>query len=397
MRQGTQVSRSVSIIGTRGYPSFYGGFETAVRKLAPHLADQGWSVRVYGRPGGKSSSEVDRDPRIETVVTSGVESKSLSTLTFGLTAVLHALRHKPDVVLVMNVANGYWLPLLKLRGIPTVVNVDGIEWQRAKWSRLGRAVFWLGARLTAWFADELVFDAEAIGSYWERHFSRDGTFIPYGGDASPSADRAPEFAPRTYVLAVARFVPENSIDLFLDAALPIIQHLDLDVVLVGRAPDNDPLQVKAEEVAKHPRVHLLGHVSDDERLFDLWRHAGVYFHGHTVGGTNPALVQAMTLGAATAARRTIYNVEVLGDAGTYVDDTVDSVVTAIRLALDSRCTFSELSKQRAESRYTWSGVCSDYHDLLLRTAHLNQPAQTNRRHRFFRIGYQRQGTSTEKI
>src|SRR5689334_5839647 len=103
----------VAIIGTRGHPSFYGGFETAVRRLAPALADRGWLVRVYGRPEGAAPSRsIDADPRVERVVTRGVQSKALSTLTFGLTSVLHALFAKPDVALVMNVANGFWLPLL---------------------------------------------------------------------------------------------------------------------------------------------------------------------------------------------------------------------------------------------------------------------------------------------
>ena len=364
MTPGTPAPPSVAIIGTRGYPSFYGGFETAVRRLAPHLASQGWSVRVYGRPGGQSSAKVERDHRVETVVTKGVESKSLSTLTFGLTAVLHALRHKPDVALIMNVANGYWLPLLKLRGIPTVVNVDGIEWQRAKWSRLGRAVFWLGAKFTAWFADELVFDANAIGDYWHRTFGRSGTFIPYGGDAVPAAERTPEFAPGRYALAVARFVPENSIDLFLEAAPTLVEEFDLDVVLVGSAPDGDPLQTRAQEVAAHPRVHLLGHVADDERLFALWRGAGVYFHGHTVGGTNPALVQAMALGAPTVAIDTVYNREVLAEAGVYCRDNAESVCMAASNALSKRATLSKQLTQRAASHYSWSSVCADYEALI---------------------------------
>ncbi len=120
------MKRSVAIIGTRGYPSYYGGFETAVRRLAPFLADEGWDVNVYCRPGA-TRDDNDRDARVKTTTTLGLEKKSLSTLSYGLTAALHACWQKPDVALVMNVANGFWLPLLRLRGIPTVVNVDGID------------------------------------------------------------------------------------------------------------------------------------------------------------------------------------------------------------------------------------------------------------------------------
>jgi len=124
---GNACVGSVAIIGTRGYPSsIYGGFETLVRKLAPFLADRGWEVTVYGRPGGTVESPQYPRKNIRTLTTRGIESKSLSTLTFGATSTLDASKRRPDVALVMNVANGYWLPMLRRRGIPSVVNVDGL-------------------------------------------------------------------------------------------------------------------------------------------------------------------------------------------------------------------------------------------------------------------------------
>lgn len=356
---------SVAVIGTRGYPSYYGGFETAVRRVAPELADRGWRVRVYGRPGAVRADDPTIDRRVSTVLTPGLDTRALSTLSYGLTATLHALLHKPDVALVMNVANGYWLPLLRLRGIKTVVNVDGIEWHRDKWSRLGKAVFRWGARLTARFADELVFDAVAIGDYWQREFGREGVFIPYGGDSNVETSFDEEFQSGRYVLLVARFVPENSVVQFLDAATSVVESWDVDVVLVGSAPAEDPLQVAAEAVAAtHPRVHLLGHISDDRRLFGLWRHAGVYFHGHTVGGTNPALVQAMALGARVVARDTVYNREVLGEAGRFCDDSTQSVVAAVGAALSDPRPLGDLARARAAEHYSWDLVSTGYADTL---------------------------------
>ena len=143
------MSKSVAIIGTRGYPSYYGGFETLIRRLGPYLVDAGWDVTVYGRPGAVKTDDPLLDPRVSSVMTKGLETKSLSTFSYGLTSSLSAARRKPDVALIMNVANGYWLPLLRSRGIPTVVNVDGIEWERAKWGTNAKRVFRGGARLTA--------------------------------------------------------------------------------------------------------------------------------------------------------------------------------------------------------------------------------------------------------
>src|SRR4051812_36041455 len=199
----------VAILGSRGYPSYYGGFETLVRKLAPSLVDQGWDVTVYGRAGATCPEDPLRDPRVQTVKTPGRETKSLSTLSYGLTSCLHAAVHKPDVALVMNVANGYWLPLLKARHIRIVLNVDGIEWDRAKWGRLAKAVFRTGARLTARYADTLIYDARGIESRWADEFGRDGLVIPYGGDLAGELPIAGDLQHRCYVLMVARLVPEN--------------------------------------------------------------------------------------------------------------------------------------------------------------------------------------------
>ena len=146
---------------------------------------------------------------------------------------------------------------------------------------------------------------------------------------------------------------------------PLVESWDVDVVLVGSAPAEDPLQVAAEAVAAtHPRVHLLGHISDDRRLFGLWRHAGVYFHGHTVGGTNPALVQAMALGARVVARDTVYNREVLGEAGRFCDDSTQSVVAAVGAALSDPRPLGDLARARAAEHYSWDLVSTGYADTL---------------------------------
>ncbi|CAI9403346.1 glycosyltransferase [Nocardioides sp. T2.26MG-1] len=354
----------VAVIGTRGYPSFYGGFETAVRRIAPALADRGWRVRVYGRRGWVAATSTT-DPRVDRVLTPGLDTTAFSTLSYGLTAVLHALVRKPDVALVMNVANGFWLPLLRLRGIPTVVNVDGIEWERDKWNSLGKTVFRWGARLTARFADELIFDAEAIGDYWRRELGRDGTFVPYGGDPGPALPLDEDLEAGRYVLLVARFVQENTVAEFLAAAPAIVEKADVDVVVVGSATPDDPIQRAADALAvAHPRIKVLGHLSDDQRLHSLWQHAGVYFHGHTVGGTNPSLVQAMALGARVVARDTAFNREVLADTGVYCDGDEESIVQAVVAALNDDRPLGELAADRAARHFLWEPVADAYARII---------------------------------
>lgn len=362
------MASSVAIIGTRGYPSYYGGFETAVRKLSPYLVDDGWDVTVYGRAGATKPDDPTRDDRVHTVMTRGVESKSLSTLSYGLTASLHAFWAKPDVALVMNVANGFFLPLLKLRGIKTLVNVDGIEWDRAKWGRLAKTMFRLGAKFTARFADELVFDSREIERRWNDEFRRDGVFIPYGGDEPGELPLEPGLRHRGYVLVVARFVPENTIPEFLAAAARIAERFP--VVIVGSSGYGGPLDEQARELSSNnDNVYALGHISDDRRLLALWQHAGVYFHGHSVGGTNPTLVQAMATATPIVARDTVYNREVLGEGAHLCAPTPEDIVeTVCGLMGDdaARDAASSAVLERSRSTYTWPIVNDAYARALRR-------------------------------
>lgn len=363
----TGAGRSVAIIGTRGYPSYYGGFETAVRKLAPFLADRGWNVTVYGRTGSTLDDDPQRHSRVVTRVTRGLETKSLSTLSYGLSASLDAVRRKPDVALVMNVANGYFLPMLKARGIPSLVNVDGIEWDRAKWGRLAKTVFHTGAKWTARHGDRLVYDSKEIGRRWKSEFGRDGDFIPYGGDEPAELALEPGLTHRGYILLVARFVPENTVPEFVEAAESLSK--TYPVVIVGSSGYGGEIDTRVAALAeRNPNVRWLGHVSDDDRLLSLWQHAGVYFHGHSVGGTNPALVQAMAAGAPVVARDTVYNREVLGDNAILTPPTASDISRVVTAAMENselRLASSVENVVRARTHYSWHGVNSRYEQALL--------------------------------
>lgn len=365
---GESTTRTVAIIGTRGYPSFYGGFETAVRFLAPHLADNGYEVTVYSRKDGLVADQ-GADERVRSVRTWGLRAPWASTLTHGLSATLHAVRTRPDVALVMNPANGLWLPLLRLRGIPTAVNVDGVEWRRAKWNRLGRSLFKLGAWMCSRFATRLIFDAHEIGRIWKDRFGSTGTVIPYGGlerEPLPWPTGAGIAEGTEYVLYVARFVPENSVRPFLEAAEALADRAS--VVIVGSGGKDDAFEDEVRALlARRPSVTWLGHVADDDLLHALWQHATVYFHGHTVGGTNPALVQAMAVGAPTVATDTVFNREVLGEAGRYVEPDaarIGAVVESLMADPAERQAMGLEGTTRARDRYTWQRVNAAYAALL---------------------------------
>jgi glycosyltransferase involved in cell wall biosynthesis len=353
----------VAIIGTRGYPSYYGGFETAVRHLAPYLHSKGWDVTVYGRDPAVNSSLVNG---IRVVNTKGLEANSMGTLTHGLSSFMDLAKNNYDVALVMNVANGFWLPLARLLKVPTLVNVDGIEWERAKWGKVAKFVFYCGALMTAKHADALVSDAKAIRHRWQAEFRRDSVYIPYGGSSSEALPPLePGLEKDKYVLLVARLVPENSIQPFLDS-IPLLA-ARYKVVVVGSNPGSKFEAQLSSISAMNPNVLWLGHISDEQRLHSLWKNCGVYFHGHTVGGTNPALVQAMALGAPIVAIDTPFSREVLGEGGVFVNPAAERISDAILDLLDdgpARVIKQRLNTQTALDFFTWEDVCKRYEESL---------------------------------
>jgi glycosyltransferase involved in cell wall biosynthesis len=367
----------VAILGSRGYPSTYSGYETLVRHLAPGLRDRGFDVTVYcratdvPRPARGISDEIDGIARIWTA---GLNGKSTSTLSHGFTSIRDAARRGFDAALVLNVANGYFLPTLRRAGIPTAVNVDGIEWERDKWNALGKAVFRRGASLVARNADEIIVDSRAIGDYWQRVFARTGTFIPYGADVHTDvpSDRLAEIGVErgTYVLVIARIVPENNVGPFLDA-VELLDHAT-PVVVVGSAVGRSALETRLAHLASTRRAfHWLGHVSDQELLRQLRAHCGVYWHGHSVGGTNPSLLEAMGCGAPIIAVDTVYNREVLDNEEQICQATSAQLAHTFQQVLSTENTrdSTALHEQRVVARrYRWTDVCCQYATILRRLA-----------------------------
>ena len=368
MTEKVQRRPRVTIIGTRGYPSHYGGLETAVRHLVPYLADKGWEVTVWNRrdtPGDLKSLP----PHVSCLTAPSVEVKSLSNLSSGLTSTVGTILHGSDVALVMNTANGFWLPLLRAARIPTLINTDGLEWQRDKWGNLAKKVLYAGAWCTAKFGNHLLFDSQAIREYWEKEFDRGGFYAPYGGDPIQNFSDMHGIPQGDYVLLVFRFVPENTVEEFF-AAVPQIAR-KYPVVLVGSTGWNGQLDKQAQKLSqKYKSVIWMGHVNDESLLNRLFAHCGLYFHGHSVGGTNPALVQAMTSGSAILARDTVYSREVLGDCGEFVNPHSEEIAAAITALMDNPARRKYLGNAgflRAKELFTWEKVCATYHEALRTT------------------------------
>jgi glycosyltransferase involved in cell wall biosynthesis len=358
----------IAILGSRGFPSTYGGYETLVRHIAPHWAATGHEVTVYCRSRVTPARQWTAE-HVRCRWTPGIESTSLSTLSYGASSHLDASLRGYDAALVLNVANGFFLPLLKARKIPAVVNTDGIEWQRGKWGKFARQVFLAGARLSAKYADLLVADSEAIAQIWSEMFNVQSRFIPYGAPVvrgtSTKHIEALGLEPESYVLAVARLIPENNVDLLLDA----IERLTMKppVVVAGSGPAGCALERRLGDLDRRGVVRWLGHVSDQELLRELWERCGVYVHGHSVGGTNPALLQALGAGAPTLALNTAFNREVIRNEVQMFAHEARELAARISAVLgdaEARERLREHGRSVVAERYSWPDVIDSYLDAL---------------------------------
>lgn len=359
-----------AILGSRGFPSTYGGYETLVRHLAPYLVGAGHDVTVYCRTRDEGRRTWLTED-VHCIATPGHDTKSLSTLTFGMTATLDASFRRFDSMLVLNIANGFWFPALRVARTPFAVNTDGIEWERGKWSRLGRATFQAGAWMTARNATALICDSKAIGDIWRERFDSDCIFIPYGAPVLDDVGRdrleAVGLGGRPYLLVVARLAPENNVELTLDA-LDLLGEDAPHAVIVGSANFDSPIEGRLRRMEEAGEVSWLGHVDDQRLLTQLWAHSGVYVHGHSVGGTNPALLQALGAGAPTIALDTPFNAEVLPflehrfpqDAGVLAE-RIRSVITSPSLQEE----MAQRGRSIVRDRYSWDDVCRAYMETLV--------------------------------
>jgi glycosyltransferase involved in cell wall biosynthesis len=358
----------IAMVGTRGVPPKYGGFETAVDEVGRRLVAEGHEVVVYCRNPGQVLRE---HLGMSLVNLPALRQKSLETLSHTFLSVLHAVfRSRPDVVLLFNAANAPFVPLLRLARIPVAVHLDGLEWKRAKWKGLGRRYFRAAERFSVRWADEVIADAHGIADHVRQSYGRESVYIPYGAPIiAPGSDRLAELGlvARGYHLVVARFEPENHVDMIVEgygnsaAALPL--------VVVGSAPYADDYTHLVHTRGDDPRIRFLGPVWDQELLDQLYANCASYLHGHSVGGTNPSLLRAMGAGAPTIAYDVNFNREVTGGHARFFDDA--SSVSVCVEAAESDSSGQQVAasaREWAETHYDWADVAVSYESLSSRIA-----------------------------
>jgi glycosyltransferase involved in cell wall biosynthesis len=353
----------IAILGTRGIPANYGGFETFAEELSTRLAGRGHEVCVYCRE--KHSSNSYRGVRLIYLPT--IKHKYLDTVAHTFISTLHLLFHRVDAALYCNAANALFTILPRVVGMPVALNVDGIERKRRKWNALARAWYRMSEYLSTILPTRFVTDAEAIRLYYKQRYNKDSLFIPYGADIGCLATRAAleplGLKPHEYFLYVSRMEPEN-------LALEVRQAFEktatpMKLALVGDAPHAGDYKARVRDT-KDPRVVIPGAIyGTGYRELGSWCFA--YIHATEVGGTHPALIEAMGRGNLVLYFDTPENREVCGDAGIPYHDP-DGLTLGINQVLtmpeEERNILRAKAAARAKERYDWEAVTTQYENLL---------------------------------
>jgi glycosyltransferase involved in cell wall biosynthesis len=361
----------VHVLGTHGVPAAYGGFETAAQEVGLFLRDRGWDVIVYCQLPGEGPTTQDQWHGLTRVNIHEPREGWRGTAAFDLTCVRHVLAHAgpDDVCLTFGYNTGIFNVAQRVRGIPTVINMDGMEWTRRRWGLVRQGILLGNERMAGLVGDVLIADHPVISDYLRRHFgsSRVAT-ITYGAHTVDDAPTGPVdelgLTPGDFATMVCRPIPENS-------CLEIVRAWSrrprgLPLVVLGDYQPDDAYH-RAVQAAAGDEVRFLGAVHDPVVVGSLRRHSRVYLHGHTVGGTNPSLVEAMAAGNGVVARRNVYNTWVAGDGALYFSDE-DELDAQLGTALDpaEARRLGKLARERFEGEFTWERIGAQYEEALLR-------------------------------
>jgi glycosyltransferase involved in cell wall biosynthesis len=362
--------RTVRILGTHGVPANYGGFETAAENIALFLVRQGWRVIVYCQIPGTGAIYEDAWHGIERVNVPVATEGWRGTSKFDLLCIRHACRFD-DICLTFGYNTAIFNIAQRLKRIPNVINMDGIEWSRARWGLARQTILYVNERIACFVGNALIADHPEIETFLQtRAPARKITTITYG--ANPVIDAPTEpiavlgLESHEYLTLICRPIPENSILELVEGFSRKPRGKKL-AILGNYTPAEDSYHRQVREAASD-EVVFLGAIYDPLVLEALRWHCVAYMHGHTVGGTNPSLVEAMGAGNAVIAHDNVYNRWVAQDGAVYFTSAEDVSAHLDELLDTPRKleTLREASRTRYESEFTWDHVAGQYEQLLLR-------------------------------
>jgi glycosyltransferase involved in cell wall biosynthesis len=366
----------IAIIGSRGYPYVYSGYETFVKELVERLVKRDYEITVYCHKNlfKNFTKQVNG---VNLVYISTIEKKSLSQFAHSIQSITHACFKNFDIILVVNSANGPFGLITRLFGKKTAINVDGLEWLRPKWKGLGAKYFHWASRMATKLYDVIITDSDEMQKVYEREFNARSTVIAYGANIREST--RPELIdqwglqPQGYYLIVGRLIPDNNADIILREFISASSGKKL--VIVGDVPYKDAYSQSLKGL-DDPRVIFTGYVNDQDVLAELYHNCFAYFHGHEFGGTNPTMLKALAYGCAICALDTVFNREMLNhdEYGLFFSKqkgNLESLIHSIEESPGQLLVYQQKSRRRITENYTWEKI-TDQYDALFKSMNTDE-------------------------
>lgn len=371
----------IAMLGSRGIPHTYSGYEAFLGEVAPRLVARGHQVTVYCRRG-----LFQERPRyykgVRLIYVPNIETKELGTFSHTLLCMFDLLFRHVDVSLVVNVANAFHCTIPRLLGKRFAINVDGLDWKRDKWGPLAKKYFYWNAKYVGRICPKgVITDAFEMGRIYLQEFGTPSVSIAYGanveGSSSPEVVRQYGLEPFQYYLIASRLVPENNADLIVRAFEEV--RTSRVLAIAGSANYRSAFVDRLKQTSSQ-RVRFLGHVGNSDHVKELHCNAYGYIHGHSLGGTNPALLKALGYGNCVLALRTPFNLEVLQDYGILFDRDPHDLAGKLQHVEDHPECAAEYrfrAPNRIREAYTWEKITDQYEELFLQLALGEDPTRVH--------------------
>ncbi len=368
MPSNNRIICDIAFLGLRGIPSNYGGYETFVEEISTRLVSEGFKITVYCRTGFVQRG-IKSYKGVKLVTFPTISHKYFHSVFHTLVSTFHVIFSNCKIIYYCDTINAVFAFFPRLFGKITIINVDGLEWKRKKWGKLGKYAYKISEWLATFLASEIICDSKEMKRYYLTKFNKVTNYISYGANGRRIENIDLLYSkyglePRKYFLYVSRLEPENNAHIFIKAYESI--QTELPFIIVGDAP-YAKTYIDNLRSTKDKRIIFLGYVfGDDYRL--LTSHSFIYFHGNEVGGTNPGLVEAMALGNCIIATAVPFNIEVLGNSGYFFRNScVDNLKKLIQRLMSNPDMIDrarETSSIRAKNDYSWNKVTIQYVNLF---------------------------------
>ena len=358
----------IGIVGTRGIPNFYGGFEEFAQHLSESLVKRGYEISVYNphiHPYKKSKWR-----GVDIIHCYDPESKigTIGQFIYDFNCILDSRKRGFDIILQLGYTSSSIWNWIFPKGSLIITNMDGLEWKRSKYGRPVQFFLRFAERLAVYFSDHLVADAPAIQSYLDNKYHVQSSYIPYGAVLCQKFNRSLlseyQLDNLEYYILIARIEPENNIEMILEAFTSSRHLSNKRFVVVGSMHNSYARYIRKR--FNDSRILYLGYISDKEKLNSLRYFSEIYFHGHSVGGTNPSLLEAMACGSYICAHDNKFNKYILSGNAIYFKDARDirNLLNGT-ISIHNRESWISNNLQKIKYNYSWEKIVDDYESIIM--------------------------------